>query len=306
MRTESSARRPRADLRTLSVAVAIHGGFLLWTLYFKELPLWLAAPLGSVLLAWYGSLQHETIHGHPTSSRRLNTLIGSAPLSLWIPYAIYRETHARHHRHSGARLTEVGHDPESFYLPPGHLARVGAVRRAVLLANCTLAGRIVLGPAIALATFWVDEVRKLRSNRRHRRIWLRHVLGVAAVLAWTVGVCDVPFLVYALLVVYPSISITHLRSFAEHRADDHSPARTNVVEANRLWGLIFLNNNLHVAHHAHPHVPWHELPRVWRGMRHSAPGAGLIFSGGYREVFRKYLFRPFITPEHPFAQVRSP
>jgi fatty acid desaturase len=305
MAVESSRRPRHLDLRTPSVAIAILGGFALWTLYFHELPLWLSAPLGSVLLAWYGSLQHETIHGHPTSSRRVNTLIGSAPLSLWIPYAIYRETHIRHHRHSGARLTEVGHDPESFYLPPGHLAQVGAVRRAVLLANCTLAGRIVLGPAIALATFWVDEARKLRSNRRHQLIWLRHALDVAAVIAWTVGVCDVPFLVYALLVVYPSMSITHLRSFAEHRADDHSPARTNVVEANPLLALIFLNNNLHVAHHAHPHVPWYELPQVWRRMRQSAPGAGRIFSGGYREVVRNYLFRPFITAEHPFARTRG-
>ena len=300
---DDSSRRTRRflDLRTLSLAVAILCGYLLWTLSFTALPLWLAAPLGALLLTWYGSLQHETIHRHPTRSKRVNALIGGVPLSLWVPYAIYRETHVRHHRHSGRRLTEVGHDPESFYLPPGHLAKVGRVARVALRANCTLAGRVLLGPAIAIATFAASEMRKARSDRRYRWIWLRHALGVAAVLTWTVGVCHVPLWVYVLLVVYPSISLTHLRSFAEHRADDHSPLRTNVVEAGPVWSLLFLNNNLHVAHHLHPHAPWHELPQVWRGMQSTAFSAGVVFRGGYREVIRKYLFRPFITAEHPFA-----
>ena len=208
-----------------------------------------AAPLGSILLTWYGSLQNETIHGHPTGSRAINALIGGVPLSLWIPYAIYRETHIRHHRHSARRLTEVGHDPESFYLPPGHLAKVGPLRRVLLMANCTLAGRVILGPPIAIATFWASEARKLRSDRRHRLIWCRHALAVSALLVWTVGVCDVPLIVYVLLVVYPSISLTHLRSFAEHRADDHSHLRTNVVEANPFWGLIFLDRQGRKARH---------------------------------------------------------
>ncbi len=124
-------------------------------------------------------------------------------------------------------------------------------------------------------------------------------------LAWTVGVCHVPLWVYVLLVVYPSISLTHLRSFAEHRADDHSHLRTNVVEAGPVWSLLFLNNNLHVAHHMHPHVPWHQLPGLWRRMQSTSFSAGVVFRGGYRQVIREYLFRPFITPEHPFRIPRN-
>jgi fatty acid desaturase len=286
--------------RTVCVAGHILGGFALWSVYFTSLPLWVAAPSGSLLLTWYGSLQHETIHGHPTRSRRINGLIGGLPLSLWVPYAIYRQTHIQHHRHSGRRLTEVGHDPESFYLPPGRLARVGPVRHFVLQANCTLLGRLTVGPAIAIATFWNEEFRKAYRDRRRQRIWIGHALASAAVLVWLSVVCHVPILTYVLLVVYPSISLTHLRSFAEHRADDHSQLRTNVVEAHPFWALLFLNNNLHVAHHSHPHVPWYDLPEVWRGMRQGNVRLGRIF-GGYREVAREYLLRPFITAEHPFA-----
>jgi fatty acid desaturase len=95
-----------------------------------------------------------------------------------------------------------------------------------------------------------------------------------------------------------------LRSFAEHRADDHSQPRTNVVEADPFWALIFLNNNLHVAHHAHPQLPWHELPQVWREMRRAKVPSGRIFNG-YGEVAREYLLRPFITAEHPFSGVKA-
>ena len=291
--------RLNVDWRTLCVAISILGGYVLWSLYFNVLPLWLAAPLGSLLLTGYGSLQHETIHGHPTRSRRANAAIGGLPLSLWVPYPIYRLTHIQHHRHSGRRLTEVGPDPESFYLPPGHLAKVGRLTRPLLQANCTLVGRLTLGPAIAIATFWSDELRRARTDRRRRRIWTAHSLAAAAVLVWACGICHIPLWVYLFLVVYPSISLTHLRSFAEHRADDHSQRRTNVVEAHVFWAALFLNNNLHVAHHAHPHVPWYELPRVWRNMRQTDAGSGRIFRG-YREVAREYLLRPFITAEHPF------
>jgi len=290
----------RLDLPTLGVAVAIYGGFLLWSLNFSAMPLWLAVPLGSVLLAWHGSLQHETIHGHPTASKRLNALIGGVPLSLWIPYAVYRKTHLQHHRHTRQRLTEVGHDPESFYRPSGHLATVGRIRRALLTANCTLAGRIVLGPLITVVTFWSQELRAMRSSRKHLLIWCRHAIGAAAVLAWTVGVAQVPWYVYV-LIVYLSVSLTHVRSFAEHFADEHSHSRTNVVEAGPLWALLFLNNNLHIAHHAQPARPWHELPSVWRQLRPKLANTGRVFAGGYSEVCRKHLFRPFITPEHPVA-----
>jgi fatty acid desaturase len=288
--------------RTLCVAGFILGGFVLWSLHFNALPVWLAAPIGSVLLTWYGSLQHETIHGHPTSSKRLNSAIGGLPLSLWVPYAIYRQTHIQHHRQSGRRLTEVGHDPESFYLAPGHLARVGALRRFILQANCTLIGRLTIGPALAISVFWSEEMRKASADRRKRRIWVRHILATAALLVWLCGVCHISLLTYLFLVVYPSISLTHLRSFAEHRADDPAELRTNVVEAHPFWAMIFLNNNLHVAHHAHPHAPWYELPRLWRGMRHSTSRLGRVFDG-YGEVAREYLFHPFITVEHPFTGV---
>ena len=266
------------------------------------MPILIAAPMVALLLTWYGSLQHETIHGHPTASRRLNAMLAGLPLSLWLPYGSYRATHLQHHRHGGRHLTDVSRDPESFYVRSGLSSRAGPLGRALRLANCTLAGRLILGPAIAMAKFWASEARLVWSGDRRRIvIWTRHALAVSVVLLWTVGVCRIPLPVYALLIVYPSVSLGQLRSFVEHRADAERHRRTVAVEGNPFLALIFLNNNLHIAHHAHPKLAWYELPRVWREMRGSAVGLGLVFRGGYAQVFREYLFRSVISVEHPEA-----
>ena len=63
------ALRQGIDSSTLLVAALIYGGWIALTLTASRLPLLLVAIFGGWLLAWHGSLQHETIHGHPTSSQ---------------------------------------------------------------------------------------------------------------------------------------------------------------------------------------------------------------------------------------------
>jgi fatty acid desaturase len=300
LRTSLTTATGGLDIPTLGIALAVYGGYIALTWFFRDLPVWIAAPLGALWLTWHGSLQHETIHDHPTPSRRLNSTLASPPLSLWLPYRVYRATHLQHHRHGGRHLTEISRDPESFFMRPGTLSRIGSLRRAMYLINCTLAGRLIFGPALAVCRFWASETRKaLGGDRRCRMIWARHAIAVAMVLLWTAGVCHIPVAVYVMFIVYPSISVTHLRSFAEHRADQEPSLRTTAVEAHPVWALIFLNNNLHIAHHAHPKLPWHQLPRVWGQMRDSAIRSGLVFHRGYRQVAANYLFRPVISVEHP-------
>ncbi len=83
------------------------------TLFWAAIPIWLLVPLAAWLIAWQGSLQHEVMHGHPTRNRRINDAIGWPPLSLWLPYPIYRVSHLRHHRDE--YLTDPIEDPESTY-----------------------------------------------------------------------------------------------------------------------------------------------------------------------------------------------
>jgi fatty acid desaturase len=301
VRIRSRGQR-RVEVPTVIVAAVIYCGFLGVTWCFHDLPLIVAAPAASLLLAWQSSLQHETIHGHPTGSRWINTLIGWPPLSLWLPYEVYRETHLQHHRCKGARLTRPTDDPESHYLPAGGLAAAGRAGRALLLFNRTLLGRLTLGPAISIVRFWSVEIRRVRAAEPGRvPVWLRHAASAALVLGWVAGVCHIRATDYILLVVYPSISLSQLRSFAEHRSHADPGLRTNVVETGWFFSLLFLNNNLHIAHHAKPGMAWYRLPDAWRAMRPQANGAGAAIRPGYRSLFRSYWLRPVIAAEYPVA-----
>ena len=74
--------------------------------------------------------------------------------------------------------------------------------------------------------------------------------------------------------------------------------RTAMIMAGPLMSLLMLNNNLHIAHHAEPHVSWYEVPKLSRRVNavERAREAGLLYEGGYAEVFRKFSFKPMGAP----------
>ncbi len=304
----SRLKRLRVEPATLLVAAVVYGGFAGLTWFFNDLPLLLSVPLGGALIAFHGSLQHETVHGHPFTSRRLNALLGSPPLSLWIPYRLYRSTHLFHHRFEGQALTDPRYDPESYYVSSESFARLAPWSKALLIANTTLVGRLVLGPPISIVRFWWSEARELLSGARDAwQTWLSHLVGVALVVFWVVSICKISLAAYLLCFVYPGTALTMLRSFAEHRANADPSKRTAVVEANPLISTIFLYNNYHVVHHVNPSLPWYRIEAAWRDMKARAKDApvrqvGMVYSGGYLEVLRRYAFRPVIELEYPLTR----
>jgi fatty acid desaturase len=291
----------RWEAPTWAVAVAVYAGWGLVTWFYEVLPWWLVMPLGAWFVCWQGSLQHEALHGHPTRHAWLNGLIAFPPLWLWLPYLLYRESHLAHHAEEG--LTAPGQDPESYYVTAESWARFGPLRRALLRARNTLLGRFVLGPAFAYAELAVDEVRRLRAgDTSHIVHWLVHVPMVAAVLYWAVGVCGMPLWAYVLFFAYPGLSLTMLRSFAEHRPAIEAGHRTTVVEAALPFRLVFLNNNLHAPHHVHPGMAWYDLPVEYRVNRAAyLDGNGDYLFHGYGEQFRRFFLRPKDAPVHPFV-----
>ena len=292
---------PRLVLRegpTWLVIASVYGGWLALTLTHGAMPVWVAVIAGAVLITWHASVQHEIIHGHPTRNVRINAVLGWPPLSLWIPYPLYRINHLRHHR--DRHLTCPIEDPESFHVTAEAWHRMAPATRWLLTANQTLLGRLTLGPAIALSQFWRAEFRRIRNGDRTRmRLWAMHLAGVAAVLGWAVGVAGVPIWMYAAW-VYGGVALLLLRSFAEHRALPAPDQRTAVVDHAPLLSLLFLNNNLHVAHHDRPGMAWFRLPshcRAIAGADVAARGAGHY--RGYWAVAMRYLVRPIAHPVHP-------
>ena len=111
------------------------------------------------------------------------------------------------------------------------------------------------------------------------------------VFIWTIGVCGIPVWLYV-LGAYLGLSILNLRTFAEHQAHEAAGGRTVIVEASPVFGLLFLNNNLHYVHHENPRVPWYKLPALYRANRAAFLAANESYSfRGYSEMLRRYLFR---------------
>ena len=291
----------RVEAPTWALAVAVYAGWGLTTWYYHALPWWLVLPLGAWFVCWQGSLQHEALHGHPTRRVWLNTLVAFPPLWLWLPYPLYRESHLAHH--ADARLTSPLDDPESYYVTVAAWERFGTLRRALLRARNTLLGRLVLGPAFAYAELAAGEVRRLGAgDSSHVKHWLVHVATVSAVLYWALGVCGIPLWAYVLFFAYPGLSLTMLRSFAEHRPAAEVGHRTVVVEAALPFRLVFLNNNLHAPHHARPELAWYDLPAEYRANRAAyVDGNGGYMFRGYGVQFRRFFLRPKDEPIHPFV-----
>ena len=289
---------PPVEWPTLLLAGVIYAGWIAATRLHDQLHPVALALLGGWLIAWHGSLQHEVIHGHPTPWRRLNDALAALPLSLWLPYEIYRRSHLRHH--ASEHLAHPAHDPEARYLPVGSGWRHG-VALAAARAQSTLAGRLALGPIIDAARFLAAEARRLvRDQDDSRAVWLRHLAGVAVVLAWLQFDCGFSLGDYLLLFVYPGLALTLIRSFAEHRAGADPGGRVAIVERAPVFGLLFLNNNLHAAHHQWPGLAWWRLPARYRAHREAllAANGGLVYAG-YGEVFSRFLFRPHDVLAHP-------
>ncbi len=290
-----------ARLANWFLLLSIYVGWALATWFHEALPLWVLIPLGAILLAWHGSFQHEAVHGHLAARPWLNDLLISLPVSLWLPFPIYRDSHRAHHHFD--ILTDPYRDPESFYIDQSSWPALPRIAQRMLFWHNTLLGRLLLGPILAIGQFFYCEGRALLSHdRRHLEIWLWHLAGVAIVLIWVIGLCSMPLWSYLLYFVLPGTSLTLVRSFAEHKAA-HTPfERTAVVEAGPFFSLLFLNNNLHFAHHRRPDLPWQALPAYYRSHRNALlkENGHLCYQDGYREIARKFLTRPVDKPVHPF------
>lgn len=295
---KTAASSGGAEWPTLGLAAVIYGLWAATTFFHDRLPWPLLAFVGGWVTAWQGSLQHEIIHGHPTRSQRVNTIIGFAPLSLWLPFELYRRSHLAHH--ATEHLTDPTHDPEARYLP----ASASWLRRTVAASQASLLGRLILGPFIEIAVFWAGEARRmLRGDLARLGLWAGHGLAVALVVGWLVWICQMPLGLYLACFVYPGAALSLLRSYAEHRADQAPGHRVAVVERAPILGLLFLYNNLHAAHHDRPGAPWHQLPTLYARDRQrllSANG-GLVYDG-YGEVARRFLLAPHDSPIHPSAK----
>jgi fatty acid desaturase len=276
---------------TVGLIVAVYAILIAIVWFHASLPWWIILPIGAYGAALYSSLQHEILHGHPTGNRILNEAMVFLTPSLWLPYHRYKQTHLTHHNDS--HLTDPRLDPESYYLLPEAWAEVTGVRRTLYEFNHTLAGRMLIGPAVSIVRFWSSEFRDIaRGNRQTLQAWAWFALSISITVLFVAFVAEMPFWQYYLLIAYPGISLALVRSYCEHQAAENVAHRTIIVEASPFWSLLFLNNNLHVAHHARPALAWYKIPAFYRQERQRliVENNGYLMKG-YGEIFRRFFLK---------------
>jgi fatty acid desaturase len=288
---------------TLVMLGVAYGAFAAGTLLWPVSGV-LSVIVTALAIAQFSSLQHEVLHGHPFRNQTLNEALVFAGLTLFVPYIRFKDAHLQHHY--DPNLTDPYDDPEANYMDPGVWARTPRWLQALLRANNTLLGRILLGPGISIWFFSGPDMAEIRAgNRRIRLAWGLHAIGVAMVVAWLWAFTEMPVWAWV-LAAYFGYGLLKIRTYLEHRAHEAFRARSVIIEDRGPLALLFLNNNLHAVHHMHPKAPWYRLPGIYaaRMDHYQRRNESYVFEN-YGQIFRRYLFKAKDPVAHPIWPVRK-
>lgn len=284
---------------TLALAFTIYSLWLLLTFNHSSIPYPLLFILGGLTVCWHGSLQHETIHGHPFKKEYLNSILAFFPLGIIIPYPIYKELHRKHHQTKN--ITDPFEDPESFYITQSDWTKLNSLSKTIYRFNNTLLGRLLTGPFVTTFQFLKSEIKMiLDGNLNHLSHWLLHGLAISILSFWVVTICGISPLSYLLFFVYPGMSLTLLRSFREHRIGVDNQEKSAIIKSNAFFQLLYLNNNFHWVHHNKPGLAWYKIPKTYFGNKNVILAAnGGYYLDGYGELFNSYLLKEKDSPLYP-------
>jgi fatty acid desaturase len=291
----SRVLKEAGEWRTLAVVIAVYGLTVLTVLRYDVLTPWLAVPMLAVLGAWHLSMQHEVLHGHPFKNQFINDAIGGIPVTLWIPYLAFKKDHYEHHL---SDLTNPALDNESYYVSQEQWDKAGRIRRAAWTANRTILFRMFVWTIVSTITYVLSVLKRaVRGEKGDRLAVALHVVGLVFVV-YLVSLSSMPLWQFALGTTYGGRILNAIRPFPEHKYQSGVETRTAMIMAGRFMSLLMLNNNLHVAHHDEPGVPWYRYDTLMQRVNavQRARDAGVLYEGGYAEVFRRFSFTPVDSP----------
>jgi fatty acid desaturase len=235
------------------------------------------------------------LHGHPFKNQFINDAIGGIPVTLWIPYLAFKKDHHEHHL---SDLTNPALDNESYYVSQEQWDKAGRIRRAAWTANRTILFRMFVWTIVSTITYVLSVLKRaVRGEKGDRLAVALHVVGLVFVV-YLVSLSSMPLWQFALGTTYGGRILNAIRPFPEHKYQSGVETRTAMIMAGRFMSLLMLNNNLHVAHHDEPGVPWYRYDTLMQRVNavQRARDAGVLYEGGYAEVFRRFSFTPVDSP----------
>ena len=233
------------------------------TLIAAEPPGWplLMLPHG-ILLVFLFCLLHESVHGTPFRTARLNEASAwGAGLVVALPPRWFHHFHMAHHRytHDPARDPELARPvPRSKAGLAWHIAGGAYFARQARMLLANAAGR-------NRHDFVPSGARK--AVAREARLFLLIYGALAAVSAYFGATILLWLWVVPVMLGQPFLRLYLL---TEHTGCPHVPdmlRNTRTTFTNPLMRFFAWNMPYHVEHHVHPTVPFHKLPAFHRVLR---------------------------------------
>jgi fatty acid desaturase len=260
----AKALSPPVAWPTLAIAVVLPVAF--WSLVAAGLarlaPLWLCAPILSVLSYAHYTLVHESIHGNLAPGRPrlrwLNTAVGwVGALSMGSSWPLLMRSHLLHHAH-----TNTDDDPDIFVkgsfgqlliklliYVPASLIPLPLARRLDPKQFQSMAG--AMQPAEAAQ----DTLVSLTTLA---------LLGLAIWSGRTLDWLCLFFIPTRMAALLLAVFFQWLPHYPFDRTERYLNTRIS------LWsggGFLTLQQNLHLVHHLWPSVPFYNYPRLYRRLR---------------------------------------
>jgi len=293
----SPSQRPLIEWPTLAMVVICYAGLVGVLAWGGVIGVAGSVVLLAVFIALHSSLQHEILHGHPFRSAVLSEALVFPAVGLFVPYQRFRDLHLLHHY--DPNLTDPYDDPESNYADPAAWAVTSTPIKALYRFNNLLLGRMLVGPTISLWRLYKDDFGAFTKGERSI-LWAYglHGLGMIPVL-YVVQGAAIPLWAYA-MASYFGFSLLKIRTYLEHRAHEKVPGRSVIIESRGPLSILFLNNNFHSVHHAHPKLAWYKLPACYAERRsHFLDRNQSYYYASYVDVFRQYFLRAKDSVPHP-------
>lgn len=244
--------------------------------------IWPAMLVHGVVLVFLFAPLHETIHRTAFASRAANEAVAFVfGALLLLPRAHFRAFHFEHHRFT----QDPERDPELATPKPATAGQW--LWTASGLPYWIGQGRLLLGHALGRAPQpYYRNGAQSRAVVREARLLLAIYAGIALLSLATGSAAALLLWIGPAILGQPAL---RLYLMAEHTLCPLDPGdmwrNSRTTRSNALVRLLAWNMPFHGAHHAHPGVPFHALPRLDRLVESAAKTA----DSGYFSVQRAIL-----------------
>lgn len=183
-------------------------------------------------------IAHEAIHKNISDLHRLNDAFGY--VTSWVyallPYQLLAKNHQLHHRFPATEQDPDHHDPN-------------------------------------MGGFWLWYIKFMRTYQTGRQVWIS-LIGISLIFCAFL-ICRVPAINLILFWIVPlvlsSLQLFTFGIFLPHRQRDNAPECDRSIRSIHLpvfWSFITCYHfGYHREHHLHPHLPWYQLPQVYRNRK---------------------------------------